>query len=143
MLAMDLPASRCDHCGCDDAQVGRFSWTHPAAYGQEAASSPHWSVASLARLKTRQRAEEERLYRTVSPFAEPLPARVVPMTPRPAEAPAALPAAEAPELQLVTTAAPGVTSTGPTPETRGSGAQKKAAEGAPAPSTEPDGQGVS
>ena len=100
------------------------------------------AVASLTRLKTRQRAEEERLYRTVSPFVEPLPARVVPMTPKTAEAPtapAALSAAEVPELKLVTAAPPGVTGAGPRPEPRGSEARKKPAESPSAPSTGPDG----
>jgi hypothetical protein len=104
------------------------------------------AMASLTRLKTRQRAEEERLYRTVSLFVEPLPARIVPMTPRTAEAPtaaAALPPADGQELKLVTAGGPGVTDAGSTSEPRGSGARKKPAEGTSAPSAEPDGQGVS
>jgi len=50
--------------------------------------------ASLTRLKTRQRAEEERFHRTLTLFVEPLPARVIPMPAKPAEA--AAPAAQAP-----------------------------------------------
>jgi hypothetical protein len=60
------------------------------------------AAASLTRLKTRQRAEEERFYHTVALFVEPLPARVLPMTPKAAESPAPPPAAEPPELKLVT-----------------------------------------
>jgi hypothetical protein len=59
------------------------------------------AAASLTRLKTRQRAEEERFYHTVSPFMEPLPARVIPMPPKPAEALPPAPASEAPDLKLV------------------------------------------
>lgn len=59
------------------------------------------AVASLTRLKTRQRGEEERFHRTISLFVEPLPARVITMTPKPAEPPAAPPAEAKPELKLV------------------------------------------
>jgi hypothetical protein len=60
------------------------------------------AAASLTRLKTRQRAEEERFYHTVALFVEPLPGRVLPMTPKAPESPAPPPAPEAPELKLVT-----------------------------------------
>jgi len=64
------------------------------------------AMASLTRLKTRQRAEEERFHRTVSLFVETLPARVIPMTPKPTEAIA--PTAEAKtELKLVAPIPPG------------------------------------
>jgi hypothetical protein len=63
------------------------------------------AMASLTRLKTRQRAEEERFHRTLSLFVEPLPARVIAMTPKSGEA--IVPAAEArPELKLVSPIAP-------------------------------------
>jgi hypothetical protein len=78
------------------------------------------AAAALTRLETRQRAEEERFYRTVSLFVEPLPARVIPIAPKPAEPP---PAAEPKaELKLVAPAAAPEKS-GPTP----------AAPAAPAP----------
>ena len=44
------------------------------------------AVNTLTRLQTRQRAEEERFHRTLSLFVEPMPARVLPMASRPAEA---------------------------------------------------------
>lgn len=59
------------------------------------------ALASLTRLKTRQRAEEERFHRTVSLFVEPLPARVIPMTPKPSEALLAPAAETKPDLKLV------------------------------------------
>jgi hypothetical protein len=59
------------------------------------------AMASLTRLKTRQRAEEERFHRTVSLFVEPLPARVIAMTPKPAESVPAPGAETKPELKLV------------------------------------------
>ena len=58
------------------------------------------AVAALNRLKSRQRAEEERFHRAISWFVEPLPARILPMTPK-AEAPAAEVAEPRPELKLV------------------------------------------
>ena len=65
------------------------------------------AVSTLTRLQTRQRAEEERFHRTVSLFVEPLPARVIPMATRPADAPAPAPAPEAKsELKLVAPVAP-------------------------------------
>ena len=70
------------------------------------------AAAALTRLETRQRAEEERFYRTVSLFVEPLPARVIPMAPKPAEPPPAAPAAE-PKAELKLVAPP------PTPEKSG------------------------
>ena len=54
------------------------------------------AAAALTRLETRRRAEEERFYRTISPFVEPMPARVIPMTPKPAEAAPAAPPPAAP-----------------------------------------------
>jgi hypothetical protein len=70
------------------------------ALSRESASA----LASLTRLKTRQRAEEERFHRTLALFVEPLPARVIAM-PVPAAKPveAIVPAAEAKpsELKLV------------------------------------------
>jgi hypothetical protein len=60
------------------------------------------AAASLARLKTRQRAEEERFLRTLALFVEPMPARIVPLTPKPVEAQAAAQPPEAkPGLRLV------------------------------------------
>jgi hypothetical protein len=73
------------------------------------------AAAVLTRLETRQRAEEERFHRTVSLFVEALPARVIPMAPRPPEPPPAQEAkptelklvAPAPEAQKSATPAPG------------------------------------
>jgi hypothetical protein len=91
------------------------------------------AVSTLTRLQTRQRAEEERFHSTVSLFVEPLPARVIPMATRPADAaaPAPAPAPEAKsELKLVAPVAPAP----PTPA-----AAVKPAENAPAapPTPEP------
>lgn len=58
------------------------------------------AAASLTRLKTRQRAEEERFHRTVSLFVEPLPARVIQMTPKQAEPPAGPPPAAETKTEL-------------------------------------------
>jgi hypothetical protein len=79
------------------------------------------AAASLTRLKTRQRAAEERFYHTVALFVEPLPARVIPMPPKAAETPAPAPAP--PELKLVTGTAsaeapPAPTETKPEPEVK-------------------------
>jgi len=57
--------------------------------------------ASLTRLKTRQRAEEERFHRTLTLFVEPLPARVIPMPAKPAEVAPPAPAETKPELKLL------------------------------------------
>jgi hypothetical protein len=57
--------------------------------------------ASLQRLKTRQRAEEERFHRTLTLFLEPLPARVIAMPAKPAEPAPAPPAEAKPELKLL------------------------------------------
>ena len=43
------------------------------------------AIASLSRLKSRQQVEEERFYRTLSSFIEPLPARVLPLRQGPEE----------------------------------------------------------
>jgi hypothetical protein len=64
------------------------------------------AAAAITRLKTRQRVEEERFHRTVSLFAEPLPPRVVPMVPKPAEPPAPATTEARPELRLVPAARP-------------------------------------
>jgi hypothetical protein len=40
------------------------------------------AIAGLTRLKTRTRAEQERFHRAIALFVEPLPARVIPMTPK-------------------------------------------------------------
>jgi hypothetical protein len=85
------------------AKVAAFEKERQAeidALTREAAAA----VSTLTRLQTRQRAEEERFHRTVSLFVEPLPARVIPMATRPADAPATAPppALEAKsELKLV------------------------------------------
>jgi len=81
------------------------------------------AAAALTRLETRQRAEEERFYRTVSLFVEPLPARVIPIAPKPAEPPPA-PEPKA-ELKLVAPAA--------TAEKGGSTPSTPAAPAGPAP----------
>ena len=73
------------------------------------------AVASLTRLKTRQRGEEERFHRTISLFVEPLPARVITMTPKPVEPPAAPPAEAKPELKLVAPIVPAVPKTADEP----------------------------
>ena len=60
------------------------------------------AVASLQRLKSRQRAEEDRFHRTVSLFVEALPARVITMPkPEPAEVRAPNPLEAKPDLKLV------------------------------------------
>lgn len=87
------------------------------------------AAASLTRLKTRQRAEEERFYHTVALFVEPLPGRVLPMTPKAPESPAPPPAPEAPELKLVT----GGAAAEPKPP-----AAETAAEERPASPSEPE-----
>jgi hypothetical protein len=57
--------------------------------------------ASLVRLKTRQRAEEERFHRTLTLFVEPQAARVIPMPAKPAEVAPPPPAETKPELKLL------------------------------------------
>lgn len=62
------------------------------------------AVAALTRLQTRQRTEEERFHRTVSLFVEPMPARVIPMAPKPPDVQAAAEAKA--DLKLVPSAPP-------------------------------------
>jgi hypothetical protein len=58
------------------------------------------AVASLQRLKSRQRTEEDRFHRTVSLFVEALPGRVITM-PKPGPATAKTPSEAKPDLKLV------------------------------------------
>jgi hypothetical protein len=71
------------------------------------------SMQALGRLRTRARAEQERYHRAVSLFVESLPARVIPIAPKPGEPAAsgpeagataerAAPPAASPDLKLVT-----------------------------------------
>jgi hypothetical protein len=87
------------------------------------------AVASLTRLKSRQRGEEERFHRTISLFVEPLPARIIPMPAKPPEAPppGAGPLDAKPELKLVAPAT--------APEVKPH--QPKPGEAAPTPEPKP------
>ncbi len=87
------------------------------------------AAASLTRLKTRQRAEEERFHRTISLFVETMPARIIPMTPKPSEAPPAAPAPEAKaELRLVPATEPPKPAEAKPAQTTGAAAEPKPGE---------------